>query len=407
VPSRRQIYRRRRIVVFGGLLLVLSLLFYLPMTLLAPLRAADAVVPEHIETPGAAAALAFPGYGASAIGAVGFPGVLASEGDPAPLPMASITKVVTALTVLQAHPLGVDEAGPAVTMTAADVGYYAESLARNGTVAAVRAGQVYTERELLDLTLIKSANNYSTSLAVWAFGSMDAYLEAARAWVAAHSLPSVIITDATGLDPGNVATASDLVELGRLALTDPVVRTIVGTTSVALHDVGVLENTNKLLGISGVVGIKTGTLDDFGANLLFAADYLIGSSSVTVVGVVLGGVDHPTIDAAITGLLATVQGGFHELDVSDVGEDFGSYETAWGQSAEAEAGAEAVLLTWSDTPVTVEVETEPVRIAEAGETVGSATFTAGVRTVTVPLVLSAAITDPGPGWRLTHPGELF
>jgi D-alanyl-D-alanine carboxypeptidase (penicillin-binding protein 5/6) len=236
---------------------------------------------------------------------------------------------------------------------------------------------------------------------------MDAYLEAARAWVAAHSLPSVIITDATGLDPGNVATASDLVELGRLALTDPVVRTIVGTTSVALHDVGVLENTNKLLGLSGVVGIKTGTLDDFGANLLFAADYLIGSSSVTVVGVVLGGVDHPTIDAAITGLLATVQAGFHELDVSDVGEDFGSYATAWGQSAEAEAGAEAVLLTWSDTPVTVEVETEPVRIAEAGETVGSATFTAGVRTVTVPLVLSVAITDPGPGWRLTHPGELF
>jgi D-alanyl-D-alanine carboxypeptidase (penicillin-binding protein 5/6) len=126
-----------------------------------------------------------------------------------------------------------------------------------------------------------------------------------------------------------------------------------------------------------------------------------------VVGVVLGGVDHPTIDAAITGLLATVQAGFHELDVSDVGEDFGTYQTAWGQSAEAEAAAEAVLLTWSDTPVTVEVEVEPVRIADAGETVGSATFTAGVRTVTVPLVLSAALTDPGPGWRLTHPGELF
>jgi D-alanyl-D-alanine carboxypeptidase (penicillin-binding protein 5/6) len=292
-------------------------------------------------------------------------------------------------------------------MGAADVGYYADALAQNGTVAPVRAGQVCTQRELLDLSLIKSANNYSTSLAVWAFGSMDAYVAAARAWVAAHALPSMVIVDATGLDPGNVATASDLVELGRLALEDPVVRTIVGTTSVELHDVGVLENTNKLLGVSGVIGIKTGTLDDFGANLLFAADYLIGSSSVTVVGVVLGGVDHPTIDAAITSLLASVQAGFHELDVSDVGEDFGSYTTAWGQTAEAEAGAEAVLLTWSDTPVTVEVETDPVRIAEAGETVGSATFTAGVRTVTVPLVLSAALTDPGPGWRLTHPGELF
>jgi len=407
VPSRRQIYRRRRLVVFGGLLLVLSLGFYLPMTLLAPLRAVEAVVPAPVEQPGTAAALSFPGYGASAIGAVDFPGVLAADGNTAPLPMASITKVVTALTVLQAHPLGIDEAGPAVTMTSADVGFYDAALAQNGTVAAVRAGQAYTERELLDLALIKSANNYSMSLAVWAFGSMDAYVAAARDWVAAHSLPSMVITDATGLDPGNVATASDLVELGRLALADPLVRTIVGTASLEVPNVGVIVNTNDLLGISGVSGIKTGTLDDFGANLLFAADYAVGSSSVTVIGVVLGGVDHPTIDAAITGLLATVQAGFHEVDVSDVGEDFGSYTTAWGQSAEAEAGAEAVLLTWSDTPITVSVEAEPVRLGEVGTTVGSATFTAGVRTVTVPLVLSAALTDPGPGWRLTHPGELF
>lgn len=407
MPSRRQIYRRRRIVVFGGLLLVLSLGFYLPMTLLAPLRAADAVVVEHVEEPGAAAAPSLPGYGASAIGAVDFPGVLAAAGDTAPLPMASITKVVTALTVLDAHPLAVGDPGPSVTMTSTDVGYYSTALAQNGTVASVRAGQVYTQRELLDLALVKSANNYSMSLAVWAFGSIDAYVDAARAWVAAHALPSVVITDATGLDPGNVATASDLVELGRLALADPVVRQIVGTASLEVPNVGVIENTNDLLGISGVNGIKTGTLDEFGANLLFSADYAIGSSSVTVVGVVLGGVDHPTIDATITTLLATVQAGFHEIDVSDVGEDFGSYATAWGQTAEAEAGAEAVLLTWSDTPVTVEVETDPVRLAEAGATVGSATFTAGVRTITVPLVLSAPLTDPGPGWRLTHPGELF
>jgi D-alanyl-D-alanine carboxypeptidase (penicillin-binding protein 5/6) len=407
VPSRRQIYRRRRIVVVGGLLLVLGLGFYLPMTLLAPLSAAEAVVPEHIEEPGAAAAPSLPGYGASAIGAVDFPGVLAAAGATAPLPMASITKVVTALTVLETFPLGVDEAGPSVTMTAADVGFYDEALAQNGTVASVRAGQVYTERELLDLALIKSANNYSMSLAVWAFGSKEAYVAAAQAWVAAHSLPSVVITDATGLDPGNVATASDLVELGRLALADPVVRTIVGTASIEVPNVGVIENTNDLLGTSGVNGIKTGTLDDFGANLLFAADYAIGSSSVTVVGVVLGGVDHPTIDEAITSLLATVQAGFHEVDVSDVGEDFGSYTTAWGQTAEAEAGEEAVLLTWSDTPITVEVETDPVRLGDAGSTVGSATFTAGAHTITVPLVLSAALTDPGPGWRLTHPGELF
>ncbi len=41
--------------------------------------------------------------------------------------------------------------------------------------------------------------------------------------MAAHDLPSVVIVDSTGLDPGNRATASDLIELGRLALADPLV----------------------------------------------------------------------------------------------------------------------------------------------------------------------------------------
>ena len=98
--------------MFGGLLVALGALFYLPMTLLAPLREAAPVVPVHSELPGEVAVPVWPGYGASAIGAVGFPGVLAASGSDQALPMASITKIVTALTVLQAKPLAVGEAGP-------------------------------------------------------------------------------------------------------------------------------------------------------------------------------------------------------------------------------------------------------------------------------------------------------
>jgi len=393
--------------VFGGLILALGTLFYLPMTLLAPLSEADPLIPVHDVLPGAAAAPAWPGYGASAIGAVGFPGVLAASGSTDALPMASITKLVTALTVLQAQPLGVDDGGPSVTMTAADVALYDTYRKVNGKVAPVKAGEVYTERELLDLTLIESANNYSSTLARWAFGSEEAFVVAAREWVAAHALPSLTIVDSTGLSDGNRATASDLIELGRLALADPVVAQIVGTDAITLHDVGLVENSNELLGTHGVTGIKTGTLDTFGANLLFSAVYPVGGSSITVIGVVLGGTDHETLDVAITSLLSTVQAGFHEVDVSDVGEPFATYTTAWGQTADASAGAEATLLTWADTPITVEVSADPVRIEEAGESVGQVVFTSGPQSVTVPLVLSTAITDPGPGWRLTHPGELF
>ncbi len=407
MPSRRQIYRRRRIVVFGGLILALGTLFYLPMTLLAPLSEADPVIPAHSVLPGEAAAPAWPGYGASAIGAVGFPGALAASGSPDALPMASITKLVTAMTVLQAFPLALDEAGPSVTMTAADVALFDAYRKVDGKVVDVRVGEVYTQRELLDLTLIESANNYSSTMAKWAFGSEGAFVAKAQEWLVAHALPNVTIVDSTGLGVGNTATASDLIELGRLALADPLVSTIVGTGSVTIHDVGLIENTNELLGTIGITGIKTGTLDPFGANLLFSAVYPIGSSSVTVIGVVLGGTDHDTLNVAITGLLASVQAGFHEVDVSDVGDPFASYSTAWGQSAEAEAAAEGMLLTWADTPIVAEITADPVRIEKAGENVGRVVFTAGPNSITVPLVLSTSITDPGPGWRLTHPGELF
>lgn len=393
--------------MFGGLLLFLVVLFYLPMTLLAPLRESTPVVAEHLEEPGAAAALAFPGYGASAIGALEFPGVLASAGSDQALPMASITKIVTALVVLQKHPLAIGEAGPSVTMTSSDVALFNEYRKVNGKVAPVKAGEVYTQRELMELTLIESANNYATTLAIWAYGSEQAYVDAAGAWLATQELPSLTVVDATGLDPRDRATASDLIQLGRLALADPLVSAIVGTEELTMHDVGLVENSNELLGTHGVTGIKTGTLDPFGANLLFSGEYTVGSSSITVIGVVLGGTDHPTLDVAIVNLLATVQQGFHEMDVSDVGEDFGSYTTAWGQTADAEAGAEAVLLTWSDTPITAEVSVDPVRLGDAGAQVGEVMYTAGERSVTVPLVLSNALTDPGPGWRLTHPGELF
>jgi D-alanyl-D-alanine carboxypeptidase (penicillin-binding protein 5/6) len=371
VPSRRQIYRRRRIVVFGGLILGLATLFYLPMTLLAPLSEAEAVVPAHSVLPGTAAAPAWPGYGASAIGAVGFSGALAASGATDPLPMASITKLITAMTVLQAFPLALDEAGPSVTMTAADVALFDAYKKVDGKVVDVKVGEVYTQRELLDLTLIESANNYSSTLAKWAFGSEEAFVVKAREWLVAHALPNVTIVDSTGLGVGDTATASDLIELGRLVLADPLLSTIVGTGSLTIHDVGLIENTNEMLGTNGVTGIKTGTLDPYGANLLFSAVYPVGASSVTVIGVVLGGTDHDTLNVAIASLLATVQAGFHEVDVSDVGDSFATYATAWGQSAEAEADAEGLLLTWADTPIVAEITADPVRIEEAGENVGT------------------------------------
>jgi len=405
--TRRQIYRRRRLAVGGGILVVLTTLVYLPLTLLAPLQAAAVTVTTPEEPTPAVPALAFPGYGASAIGAVGYPGVLAQSGSTDALPMASISKIITALVVLEAHPLAVGEAGPTATMTAADAALYGTYLAQNGTVSNVRAGMTFTERELLELTLIKSANNYTMSLALWAFGSNDAYVVAARAWLAAHGLDRIVVNEPTGIDRANVAPVDELIELGKIALEHPVIAEIVSTKAATVPQVGVIPNTNELLGISGVDGIKTGTLDDFGANLLFSADYAVGESTITVVGVVLGGPNHDQIDADIVNLLASTVANFTEVEVAADAEAFASYAAIWGESVTAVAAGRVTLLTWAGAPVEVEVETEDVRTGTAGEDVGDIRFTSGPKSATIDLELSADLDDPGPWWRLTHPVELF
>ena len=402
--TRQQIYRRRRILVFGVFGLILAVAFYLPMTLLAPLHSVDPVIAKRAVPTGAAAALSFPGYGGSAIGAVGFDGVLAQSGSTSPLPMASITKLITALVVLQAKPLAVGVEGPKVTMTSADVALYTRYRAADGQVVLVKPGFVFTEHELLELALIHSANNYAGSLAIWAFGSMDAFLTAARAWISAQNLSSVTITDPTGLDPTDVASTSDLLQLGKLALADPVLAPIVDTPSVTIHDVGALTNTNTLLGSDGVVGIKTGTLNGAGSNLLFAARHKVGSATVVIIGVVLGGSTHQAVDGDIRSLLTGVFAGFHQLDLVTKGDAFASYTTEWGQKVSAVATTGATLVTWGDAKVSSSITAAPVATGTKGQEVGTVTFTSAGHTVSVPLELATRVDDPGPGWRLSHPG---
>ncbi|NYG99951.1 D-alanyl-D-alanine carboxypeptidase [Schumannella luteola] len=404
--SRAQVYRRRRITVGVILALVVALLVYLPLTLLAPLSKASAQTISSPAAPQATAAPVFPGYGVGAIGAIGWDGVLAQSGDGQPHAMASITKIITALVVLEKHPLAADEDGPSVTMTAKDVGYYSRYQAMNGSVKPVRAGAIYTERQLLELTLIESAANYAQTTAVWAYGSEEAYLAAAKDWLVAHKLTSTTVADTIGLDPGSASTATDLVELGKIALTQPALAQIVDTKKMDIPGVGEVENTNYLLGHDGVDGIKTGTLDGYGANLLFSATWKIGGHPVRIVGVVVGAPDHRTLKGDLVNLLTTTRAGFHSVDVAAEGTAFATYQTVWGQKSQAVAAKKESLLVWSDTPIAVKVTAAETGVALKGAKLGTAVFSAGPNTVEVPLALSKKITDPGPWWRLSNPGSL-
>jgi D-alanyl-D-alanine carboxypeptidase (penicillin-binding protein 5/6) len=403
VTSRKRIYRRRRALVFGTLAVLLAGGVYVPTAAAADVPDAPAVIAAPDVPATEAVEPDFPDFGRGAIGAIGFDGVLASSGDQGPFPIASITKVVTALVVLDAKPLGAGEDGPDIEFTDADVQIYNDVLAQNGSLQPVSAGMVLTQRQTMETMLIPSANNYAESLARWAYGSRDAYLTAARAWLDSHQLTDTVVEDANGLSPSNRSTPADLVALGELALADPTVAAIVAMPAAVEPGLGTIENTNQLLGTSGVDGIKTGTTDEAGACLLFSTDIPVGGETVTVVGAILGAADHDVLDDAVVALLASVTPGFHEVPLVHKGDPYAEYSTEWGSEATAVAAESRSVLTWSDTPVTAEVSARPLESGAAGEDIGSVTFTVGDREYEVPLELDASLADPDLWWRVTNP----
>ena len=418
LAAARRRRRRRRLTATIVTLAILAIVgSYIPITLLAPAGAAASTTTPVVVTKPAAAALVLPTAGGSAVSVTGSTDferltgaseIHASGGDAGPLPMASISKLITTLVVLEVKPLTLGDAGPTITFSKADSDLYDKYYVLQATVQPMKTGSTMSEHNALETMLVASASNYAEAVANWAFGSQARYLGAVRAWLAKHGFSGTKLVEPTGIDPRNVSTPADLIAIGKLALANPVVAAIVQTQALDVPSLGPVTNNNKLLGTDGITGIKTGTLDGSGACLLFSAVVNIdGLSQITVVGAILGGLDHGTVDNDVRKLLASIKAGFHKVPLITKGTVLGSYTTPWKDGAGIVAADDASVLTWSDTPITSTVKVEPVTAGRSGTKVGSLTFVAGKSTLRVPLELKGAIAGPGWSWRLTHPVELF
>jgi D-alanyl-D-alanine carboxypeptidase (penicillin-binding protein 5/6) len=418
-PRRR---RRRRIIglsITGVVILVIAGLVagYVTWALHAPISAASATLQQPtVETPAAAASALSP-EGESAISVTGADdylgpqasGVWQSSGD-GPLPMASISKIVTAMVILQAKPLSsATDAGPTITFSKDDHALYDKYYVQNATIAPMPTGSSLSEHDALETMLVVSASNYAEALSDWAYGSQPAFLAATKKWLAANGLAHTKMVEPTGLDARNTSTPSDLIALGKLAMANDAVAAMVKTTRLNLPGTAVdgMSNTNFLLGTDGVDGIKTGTLDT-GSDLLFSAQVAVAGvqADVRVIGVVLGGGSGASVDADVQGMLAHLQQGFHTTRLGNDGDVVGTYTTRWGASAHMVLSGEPSITTWSNTPITVKMSTGSITTGKARQKVGTVTWTSGKTTVSVPVVLEKAIAPPTDEWRLTHPGEL-
>ena len=195
---------------------------------------------------------------------------------------ASLTKMMTALIVRAGDPLGKL--------------VYVSSLAAAtpGSRMDIVAGQQLTVEQLLYGLFLPSGNDAAVALAQGTSGSVAAFVALMNARAQAMGLTGSHFVNPHGLDAeGLYSTATDLATLGRAVLHDPVLAQIVQTREevVRAADGQVLfdlHNLNQLLGTyPGANGIKTGTTDEAGENLV-AADLRDGHQ---VVAVILGSTD--------------------------------------------------------------------------------------------------------------------
>ncbi len=208
--------------------------------------------------------------------------VIFGQNEQARLPMASTTKIMTALVALESLPLET-----IVTITADAVGV-------EGSSIYLVEGEKLTLEELLYALLLESANDAAAAIAIAVAGSVAEFAELMNRKAAELGLTDTHFVNPHGLDhEEHYTTAYELAMITREALENPVFREICSTRrkTIPLHGsegVRLLLNHNKLLdSYEGCIGVKTGFTKKTGRCLVSAAE----RDGVTLIAVTLNAPD--------------------------------------------------------------------------------------------------------------------
>ncbi|MDA1107838.1 MAG: D-alanyl-D-alanine endopeptidase [Proteobacteria bacterium] len=165
--------------------------------------------------------------------------VLYSKNAGVERPIASITKLMTAMVTLDAK-LPMKQK---IRITQEDVDRLRNSHSR------LRVGTVRTRRELLQLALMSSENRAAAALARTYPRGRHAFYAKMNAKARLLGMKHTRFVEATGLDSDNVSTAEDLVQLVSAGFTYPLIRAITTTTSYEVRQKRVVKyrNTNPLV----------------------------------------------------------------------------------------------------------------------------------------------------------------
>lgn len=387
------------LMLLGGVLAALQLSRGIP-------RPAFALAKKGIVIPGAPPSLPWPAQGEATVAVAGVGGI-GPYGGTAAIPVASLTKVMTALVVLHDHPLAPGAQGPSILITPADVASYRADLAQQDSVAAVSAGETLSERQALEALLIPSADNVANILARWDAGSMGAFVAKMNAMAHSLGLRHTHYADASGLSARSASDAADQLRLARLAMANRVFAHIVSMPQVTLPVAGTVYNYNYELGRHGIVGVKTGSDGPAGGCYVFAAQAKLAGARRTIYGSVLGQHQGPSILAQAIGaglsLLHATKAAVAKHQILAAGSVVGYVRPPWGPPVPVRTTSAVDLAGWGGLPAKLVAKVSPLAPAQrAGKRIGTLRVTVGSQVATVPLSLAAPLAPPTLTWRLVR-----
>ncbi|MEU3875551.1 MULTISPECIES: D-alanyl-D-alanine carboxypeptidase [Streptomyces] len=366
---------------------------------------------------GGSASFVWPDEGQSAAKVVGA-GDVGTYGPQKPVPTASVAKVMTAYVILQGHPLQKgDKTSNKITI---DEAAEKESSAEGESTAKVRAGQEFSEYDMLRMLLIPSGNNIARQLARWdAGGSEEAFVKKMNDAAKQLGMTNTTYTDPSGLTATTKSTAVDQVKLAEVMIKNPVVREITQQPNADIPGGPHINNNNDSLLVkgTGVLGIKTGSSSAAGGALMWAARRMLDGKEYLIVGATMDqhfkGLD-PNAENSLTKVknksyeqLTSIQKALTTATVVKKGDVVGTVDDGLGGSTPVVATKDVVAVGWAGFQAKFALSDGGRKIphqAKAGTEVGELTVGSGPDAVKVPVALKTALAEPSFGSKLTRLG---
>jgi D-alanyl-D-alanine carboxypeptidase (penicillin-binding protein 5/6) len=254
--------------------------------------------------------------------------VLASHQAAAQMPIASITKLMTVLVVLDHHrPSDIVSIDPRVT-------------AVGGSSVSLRAGERFTVSELLKAALIQSANDAADALALSVAPDFDAFADLMNAKARKLGLTDSHFVRPDGLDvPGAYSSARDVTRLALAAMRIPIVAKLVATADDAIAGGRTLHTWNDLLGVlPGVFGVKTGHTSGAGWSQVAASS----RGGVTIYATILGSDSRQERNDELTELLVWGLSQYRTVHAISAKRTYATARLPYGRSTLGLVAAEPV-----------------------------------------------------------------